>query len=271
MPRSSGAAPSAAATESHSGDPVRPSLPAAAEGIIDQSWPARDKPGRPFPAERSQRTLAPASRQPVASRTIVAGQQIHEINHRQWPGTARSGNPVPRARQAPTPRGPRQSGKRRTDLGDDLRQGRVAGCAASGAVWRIVVVRLTGRRRRVPARPRGGYPGRLTQPGKRSQVARRIFLSTVPWAGRPVSPQQINRICMPATWVAAPSQPVHSGGSWQARKEVWLPTATRPLQRCARGWLVWSWLGNARRRDGLGGAVVAGVLAEPAGQERVAG
>jgi len=40
--------------------------------------------------------------------------------------------------------------------------------------------------------------------GKRSQVARRIFLFSVAWAGRPVSPQQINRICMPATWVAAP-------------------------------------------------------------------
>ena len=40
--------------------------------------------------------------------------------------------------------------------------------------------------------------------GKRSQVARRIFLFSVAWAGRPVSPQHINRICMPATWVAAP-------------------------------------------------------------------
>jgi hypothetical protein len=29
-----------------------------------------------------------------------------------------------------------------------------------------------------------------------------------------------------------------SGGSWQARKEFWLPNVTRPLQRCARGWLV---------------------------------
>jgi hypothetical protein len=29
-----------------------------------------------------------------------------------------------------------------------------------------------------------------------------------------------------------------NGGSWQARKEFWLPNVTRPLQRCARGWLV---------------------------------
>jgi hypothetical protein len=57
-----------------------------------------------------------------------------------------------------------EPGERRTDLGDDLPEARVT--------------------------------------RQRSQVARRIFLFTVDsvcWAPR-CYPQQINRICMPATW-----------------------------------------------------------------------